>query len=155
MTDVEKLNESNVTGYFDSDTRIFHVHYKGILNAETTNKAYGWLFTQGTVVGGIENIHAFIFDFTQVDKFRRDNTFASKRQSQTARVNIDLSRVPAALVVKNIYQEQMVLLSTKVNDVEERTRICKSHAEAMTFIDIFHRKLAKKDQANNRKSAEV
>ena len=145
MPDVQKLNEANVSGYFDKDTRIFHIHYKGILDAEATNKAYSWLFTQGTEVGGIDNIYAFVFDFTEVVKFRRDNTFATKRQSQTAKVSIDLSRVPAALVVKNIYQEQLVLLSMKVNDVEERTKICKSHAEAMTFIDLFHQKLAKRD----------
>ncbi len=155
MPDVQKLNEASVSGYFDDYTRIFHVHYKDILTADTTNKAYSWLFTQGTVVGGIENIHAFVFDFTEVVKFQRDNTFATKRQSQTAKVSIDLSRVPAALVVKNIYQEQMVLLSMKVNDVEERTKICKSHAEAMTFIDQFHQKLARKDQEDNRKSAGV
>lgn len=155
MTNVQKLNEPNVTGYFDSDKRIFYVHYKGILDAEATNKAYTWLFTQGTVAGGIENIHAFVFDFTKVLKFRRDNTFATKKQSQTVKVSIDLSRVPAALVVKNIYQEQMVLLSTKVNDVEERTKICRSHAEALTFIDLFHLKLAKKDMENTKKSAGV
>jgi|GEM_PF-3406340 len=144
MPDVKKLDESGVSGYFDTNTRIFHVHYKGTLDADTTNRAYSWLFTQGTVVGGVENIYAFIFDFTKVTKFRRDNTFATKRQSQTAKVAVDLSRVPAALVVSNIYQEQLVLLSMKVNDVEERTKICKSHAEAMTFIELFHHNLAKK-----------
>lgn len=154
MPDVQKLNETNVSGYFDAQKRIFHVNYTGVLDAEATNKAYSWLFTQGTVVGGVENIYAFIFDFTKVSKFRRDNTFATKRQSQTAKVSVDLRRIPAALVVSNIYQEQMVLLSMKVNDVEERTKICKSHAEAMTFIELFHRNLAEKD-AVNEKSVDV
>ena len=65
MANVQKLNEPNVTGYFDSDKRIFHVHYRGILEAETTNKAYAWLFTHGIPLG-VENVQAFIFDFTEV-----------------------------------------------------------------------------------------
>lgn len=152
---VQALDEPTVSGHFDPYRRIFFVFYKGTLTADATNKAYAWLFTQGQVVGGIDNIYAFVFDFTEVGKFRRDNTFASRKQSITARANIDLSRVPAALVVKNFYQEQMVLLSMKVNRVEERAKICNSHAEAMTFIDQFHRKLAKQDQAVQRKSATV
>jgi hypothetical protein len=109
--------------------------------------AYSWLFTQGANVG-LENIYAFIFDFSQVQKFEKENTLTTKRQSQTARAAVDLSRIPAALIVNNIYQEQMVLLSAKVNEVEERTRIVKSHAEAMTFIELFHAKLKKADEAN-------
>jgi hypothetical protein len=146
MSELQKLNEPNVTGHFDIHNRIFYVTYRGTLNADTTNKAYMWLFIEGAKVN-IANIHAFIFDFSQVTKFERENTFATKRQSQTARAAVDLSRIPAALVVKTVYQEQMVLLSTKVNEVEERTRIVKSQAEAMTFIDQFHAKLKKADAA--------
>ena len=147
MIDIPKLNEANVTGYFDSQKRIFYVNYHHTLNAETSLTAYGWLFSQGATVG-IENVYAYIFDFTQVQKFERDNTITTKRQSQTARAVVDLSRIPAALIVHTVMQEQMVLLSARVNEVEERTRIVKSHAEAMSFIEQFHAKLKKADEAS-------
>lgn len=148
MNEIQKLNEANVTGYFDSQKRIFYISYRNTLDAETSLNAYSWLFVQGGLVG-LENIYAFIFDFTQVQKFEKDNTLTTKRQSQTARAAVDLSRIPAALIVKTVYQEQMVLLSTKVNDVEERTRIVKSQAEAMSFIEQFHAKLKKADEVNS------
>src|SRR5690242_16635271 len=134
MSDIQKLNEVNVIGHYDSYKRIFYVSYRNILNAESTALAYGWLFTEVPKIN-IENVYAFIFDFTLVAKFERENTMAAKRQSQTARAVVDLSRIPAALIVHTVLQEQMVLLSTKINEVEERTRIVKSQAEAMTFIE--------------------
>jgi hypothetical protein len=151
MSEVQKLNQANVTGHFDTQKRIFYVSYRNILNAETSLAAYSWLFMGGAAVG-LENIYAFIFDFTQVQKFERENTLTTKKQSQTARAAVDLSRIPAALIVNNVYQEQMVLLSAKVNEVEERTRIVNSHAEAMTFIEQFHAKLKKADDEKEAKS---
>ena len=145
MSEVQNLNETNVTGYYDSYKRIFYVSYRHTLNAEASTQAYGWLFTEVPKVN-IENVYAFIFDFTQVHKFGLENTIATKRQSQTARAVVDLSRIPAALIVHTVVQEQMVLLSAKVNEVEERTRIVKSQAEAMTFIEQFHMKLKKADE---------
>jgi hypothetical protein len=146
MTEIQKLNEANVVGHYDSYKRIFYVSYRNTLNASTSAIAYGWLFTEVPKIN-IENVYAFIFDFTQVHRFERENTVATKRQSQTARAVADLSRVPAALIVNTVLQEQMVLLSTKINEVEERTRIVKSQAEAMTFIEQFHAKLKKADEA--------
>lgn len=149
MPKVLPLNETNITAYYDEDKHIFFVSYRENLTADTTNKAYAWLLQSGVP---IEDVRAFIFDFTAVSKFRRDNTFASKRQSQTVNAVVDLSRIPVALIVDTIYQEQMVVLSLKVNGGEERTKICKSHAIAMTFIDQFHQKLAKRDAAETQKA---
>lgn len=151
MSQIQPLNEADLRAYYDNDKKIFFIHYIGTLTADTTTKAYAWLFQNGLSIG-IENIRAFVFDFTKVTKFRRDNTFASKRQSQTANKVVDLSRIPAALIVNTIYQEQMVILSMKVNGVEERTRICKSHAHAMAFIEQFHRELTKRDEAEAKKA---
>lgn len=142
MPQVNPLNETNVTAYYDENKHIFFVSYKGNLTADITNKAFAWLFQSGVP---IETIYALIFDFTAVAKFRRDNTFATKRQSQTVNAVVDLSRIPVALIVDTIYQEQMVLLSMNINKVEERTKICKSHTQAMTFFEEFHQKLAKHD----------
>lgn len=147
MGQLTELDEPDVRGYFDSSKNIFYIQYKGILSSDATVKAYMWLLTAGNVVG-ISNIRAFIFDFCEVTRFMRDNMIASQRQSTQANSLVDLSRIPAALVVKNIYQEQLVLLSMKVNAVEERSKICKSHAEALAFIDQFHIKLKQQDTAS-------
>jgi hypothetical protein len=152
MPNVMPLNEPNLSGNFDADKQIFHIHYRGTLTADITTKAYSWLFQNGNTVG-LDNIRAFIFDFTKVSQFRRDNTFAAKRQSQTANAVVDLSRIPAALIVNTIYQEQMVILSMKVNGVEDRTKICKSHTHAMSFIEHFHQELAKRDAEETKKAA--
>jgi hypothetical protein len=151
MTTIPPLNETNLTAHYDEDKQIFFITYKKTLTADMTNKAYSWLFKNGLPLG-IDNIRAFIFDFTAVSTFRRDNTFASKRQSQTANKVVDLSRIPVALIVNTIYQEQMVVLSMNVNGVEDRTKICKSYARAMTFVDQFHQKLAKRDVEEAKKA---
>ena len=147
MTLIPALDETNVSGHFDMQQNIFYIYYKNTLSADTTNKAYGWLFKNAGLIGA--NIRAFVFDFTQVKNFQRENTRAAQNQSRRANATADLSRIPAALVVKTHYQEQLVLLSMMANKVEERTKICHSQDEALNFIDDFHRKLKKQDAAQS------
>jgi hypothetical protein len=147
MSLIPALDEPNVSGRFDTQENIFYVYYKNTLTADATNKAYAWLFKHGAVVG--INIRAFVFDFTQVKLFQRENTRAAQNQSRRANATSDLSRIPAALVVQTHYQEQLVLLSMMANKVEERTRICHSHDEALQFIDDFHYKLKHQDAAQS------
>lgn len=152
MSNVPPLNEPNLTGHYDEDKKIFYIFYSGTLDSDNTTNAYTWLFKNGLNLG-IESIRAFVFDFTKVTRFQRDNTFAAKRESQTANAVADLSRIPVALIVNTVYQEQMVILSMKVNGVEDRTKVCKSHAHALAFIDQFHQQLAKQDTEESRKAA--
>jgi hypothetical protein len=138
MIDIPPLDEPNVSGYFDTQQNIFYILYKDALSADATNTAYAWLFKYGAVVGS--GIRAFIFDFTAVKRFQRDNTRAAQNQSRRANSTADLTGIPVALIVRTQYQEQLVLLSMKANKVEERTRICHSNTEAHKFIMDFHKK---------------
>ncbi|MDQ7024024.1 MAG: hypothetical protein Q9P44_00520 [Anaerolineae bacterium] len=145
MTQVPPLDESNVSGYFNPQQHIFYIHYKNRLSADASTKAYAWLFKYGVPMGN--TIRAFIFDFTAVKRFQRDNTRATQNQSRRANATADLSAIPAALIVKTPYQEQLVLLSMKANKVEERTRICHSQTEAHKFIIDFHKKYQNQNAA--------
>jgi hypothetical protein len=147
MTSIPALDEPNVSGRFDTQANIFYVYYKDTLSADATNKAYAWLFKYAGLIGA--NIRAFVFDFTQVKLFQRENTRAAQNQSRRANATSDLSTIPAALIVQTHYQEQLVLLSMMANKVEERTKICHSHAEALKFIDDFHYKLKNQGAAQS------
>lgn len=138
MTQVPPLDEPNVSGYFNTQQNIFYIYYKNTLSADASTKAYAWLFKYGIPLG--EAIRAFVFDFTAVKRFQRNNTRATQNQSRRANSTVDLSGIPAALIVQTHYQEQLVLLSMKANKVEERTRICHSQTEAHKFIMDFHKK---------------
>lgn len=148
MVDIPPLQELDVAAYYDPDTKVFYIHYGEELTASTSIKAYAWLMQNGIPLG-VENIRAFIFDFTGVIRFKRDNTQTTQTQSRRANGAVDLSRIPAALVVRTFFQEQMVLLSMKANRVEDRTRICHSHDEALSFVEDFHRHLQKQDAENS------
>ena len=137
MVKIVPLQDTTVDAYFDEERSMFFVRYRGTLTSEATNRAYLWLLAAGGAVG-LDHIRAFIFYFTAVQQFTRENVVAAKKQSTQANALVDLSRIPAALIVKNFYQEQFVLLSMKANNVEERTRICHSQAEALAFIEQFH-----------------
>lgn len=131
------LNDPSVNAYFDNNSRTIIVHYKNTLTAEVTQKTYAWLF-ECLATYGVDQVYACIFDFTRVTKFKRDNTLASKKQTASAGVKFDVSRIPVGLLVKTQYQEQMVLLSQAINHVDNRTKIVRSEAQALAFFEQFH-----------------
>lgn len=134
---VEPLNGENVTATFDPETRIASIVYTGELTPPVTTQAYGWVISSALQVG-VENIYGGYFDFRNVTKFRLENVRTVKRAHKSKPPAVDFSRIPTSLIVKNMYQEQMVRVSMRVNEQSDRLRIVHSEEEALNFVNEWH-----------------
>ena len=134
---VEPLKTDNVTATFDPETGIARVVYKGNLTPGITAHAYGWVINSAFQVG-VEKIYGGYFDFREVAKFMVENVRTVKRAHEAKPPEVDFSRVPTGLIVKNLYQESMVRVSMRVNEQSTRFRIVNTEEEALQFFEEWH-----------------
>jgi hypothetical protein len=122
---------------YDPDSRIARIIYKAVITPESTAQAYQWAMEEGPKIG-MDNIYGLIYDFRTVTEFHKENFQAVKRQSSEAKRMVDMSRLPVALIVANLYQEQMLRVSTKLTGAEERAQIVYSEEEAQKHLRHWH-----------------
>lgn len=137
MMIIESLKTDNVSASYDPETRIATVTYYGALTPSITAQAYAWIFS-GAQKLGVENIYGGIIDFREVTTFELANIRTVKREHTMHRGEVDFSTLPTALLVKTMYQEQMVRVSMRVTDQSSRLRIVYDEDEAHTFIKNWH-----------------
>lgn len=142
----ERYNLAHAIGYvdpekarcvYDLETLIGRVTYFGRLTSETTVIVYTWIAKAFVGLGGAQ-MRGGIFDFRQVTQFDTANLSTVQRTSGKLNNNFDFSFVPIALLVASPYQEQFLRVSMKITPQEQRKRIVKTEAEALTFINSFH-----------------
>lgn len=132
-----EFKTESIDAHYDALTQILHVRYSGVITPEVTRAAYGWGFELAEEIGA-ENIYALISDFRDVTTFDFKNLRTATSESRNLNKKFDLSRLPVALVVKNMYQEQMVKVSMKMTDQVQRMKIVNTDEEALTFLHQFH-----------------
>lgn len=133
----ECLNLQSVTGYFDKENRILRIGYHGIITPDANRVVYTWMGRFFLDLGdGIGNVNGSIYDFRDVSDFV--NRYMSTASQYTKHLmNIDGNHHPVAFIVQNLYQEEMVRLTMKINADDKRKQIFNSEAEAQAFIQNF------------------
>jgi hypothetical protein len=82
-----------------------------------------------------------IFNFQDVEDFGLTNLMLARQMSKSINIRKDTSRIPIALVVKNVYQEEILRGPMQVSPENKRKKIVQSEEEAVEFIDDWHRSL--------------
>lgn len=131
------LDEERVNAHFDTEQNISFITYTGVLDSEVTAQLYGWVKSLLDIIGP-EATHAVVFDFRAVTRFAQDNLRAAQRESKQINRQPAAVNHPVALIVSNMYQEQMVRVANRLSPNEDRKRIVYSMDEAMQFIDEWH-----------------
>ena len=113
---------------------------KGQLPPATSAQFYQWL---------IESIKAnphllteargSIYDFRDVTELANANMSSSQRQSQQVNQQVDLQNHPVALIVKDSVQRALLTATMRISPQQDRKRVVQSEAEAMAYIDSFHK----------------
>ena len=134
---MEPIEEDGLKVYFDDENKLVRVVYPEQLTPNITVRVYQWMIDQVVEVG-VQNVRGGVFDFRAVQKIHEDNTRVAKSQSKNMNQQIDLSRVAVALLVKSLYQEQMVKVSMRLTQNSDRIRVVFNEAEAAEFIQEFH-----------------
>lgn len=143
--DVEPLNTSTLKITLDTRNMVVLVSYHKELNAENTMLMYGWLMEAFYKYGNI-GVRGIVYDFTDVQKFTPSNLISTQRGSMAINSQLDLSRMPVAMIVKSVMQEQQVSIAMNITPGEQRKRIVHNMAQAMMFINDFHRNSAQSDK---------
>jgi hypothetical protein len=130
--------------YFDDETGIVHVTYRGILSPDVTAQVYKWMMESVQQLD-VKQIRGGIYDFRQVTDFNKGNLATANRESRSFNVKVDVSSVPAALIVSTLFQEQMVKISMQITPGQDRKRIVKSMDDAITFIKGFQKRQTSTD----------
>ena len=142
--DIKPLNTPTLKITYDSRNQVIVVSYHKELNAENTIMMYQWLF-DSIEKRGLSGVRGVVYDFTDVQKFTPSNLISTQRGSMAINAKADLSRIPVAMIVKTIIQEQQVGIAMNITPGEQRKRIVKSMSQALTFISDFHKSLAQSE----------
>src|SRR5262245_38336564 len=111
---VEHIDTEQFSGWYDDETLILNVVYKGVLSPDVTAQMYRWL---GEVIqrrpADVVRARGTIYDFRQVTGFDSRNLTSAQRQSQQFNNNNDVSNHPVALLVDTFLQEQILRVELK------------------------------------------
>lgn len=138
MGQYEELHTDTIDGFFDEETRILRVKYRGMVTAQVTRDVYGWI---GRLImsahGNINLALGSIYDFREVTQFDSLTLSTTQRGSQTVNRDAELRYHPVALIVKTPFQREYVRLTMKVSPQEDRKKIVETPEDAEAFIVEF------------------
>jgi hypothetical protein len=144
----ERLDSDNLVCYFDVETGIGRVTYKGVVTPEVTQTMYGWGMRVAREVD-VKTVRGTIYDFREVKRFELGTLSTVHKESQRANQSVDWSQMATALLVSTPQQEQMVRVAMSVTPGQQRKKIVYSVEEALQFIDSFHPKPIQQPEKND------
>lgn len=131
------LETDEMFAHYDGVKQILFIQYYRAASAEVTHQAYQWIRDISTK---LTDIRGCVYDFRKVRHFRPDNQSAVTKESEAINEELDFSSVPVAIVVDNMYQEQMVKKTLSNTPQTERKTIVYTFPEAFQFFRDFHDK---------------
>ena len=136
MTD-KRLEIEKATAYFEEDTGVVRVAYKGELTADVNGAVYAWLDELLNEIG-LESVYGEIFDFRKVTEFAPDNLKTARRTSSKLNMKMDTSQIPVALLISDAAHQEVFHSSMRISPQNLRRRIVWSEDEAYAFLDEWH-----------------
>jgi len=133
-----QLEIDNASTYYDPDTRIVYITYKGILDADTNVAVYSWL-DEIYDAEGLTSIYGQIFDFRKVVEFAPDNLKTARRSSSKMNMAHDTSQIPVGMIVNDFEQGESLRASMRISPKNLRKRFVLSEAEAIAFFDEWYK----------------
>lgn len=133
--EIKTLEAETVSARYDAENALMFITYKGVLTPQITSQAYNWMTE---IMQDIDSLDGAVFDFREVKQFDNSNLTSAQRQSQAFNSKFDVSRIPAALVVSNAYQERMMQLSLNLSPQQDRKKIVWNIEDAVQFIKDYN-----------------
>ena len=141
--EIQTLQLDQADARYDTEQKIAIINYHGALGDHIAIDVYTWLDDVISIVG-IDNMRGEIFNFQDVEDFGLTNLMLARQKSKSINIRKDTSRIPIALVVKNVYQEEILRGPMQVSPDNKRKKIVHSEKEAIDFINNWHNSLMEK-----------
>ncbi len=133
---VQPLHTESLHCYVDEAQHILYIVYQGVVTAETTAQAYGWMMRHATPEI-IAWLRGALFDFRKVTRFAVGNLSAVQKKSREINTTQRIE-TPIAMVVQQVHQEQMVYIGMKVSPNETNKRMVRTVEEATAFFNEYN-----------------
>lgn len=135
------IETESFTAYYDETQSILFVRYHGQVTPAVSAQYYQWLMS--IIKENPERVgsaRGSIYDFRDVKEVATSNMSSAQRQSQQVNQQADLQNHPVAVIARDTVQHGQLSVTMKISPQSDRKRIVRSDAEALAFIDAFHRK---------------
>jgi hypothetical protein len=132
---IPPLEHPNASAYYDEQTRIAYITYRGSLTAEASVAVYDWLGDL-TQMEGL--IYGEVFDFRPVQEFAPDNLMEARKKSRRRNLRSNIHHLPVAMIVKDFYQEEILRGPMQNVPENQRKAIVQTVQDALTFIHEWH-----------------
>jgi hypothetical protein len=132
MTGITPLTIDNATGYYDGENRILFVDYHGTLTAYVTAHVQRWIAEVLESLGDLGALRGIVYNFRQVTAF--DSPSSTQRQP----AKYDLSRIPTAMITRDLYQERLLRVTLSLSP-QKCQRFVHTMPDALAFVEQFNR----------------
>ena len=124
---------------FNESAQVLIAEYGCDVSAEVTRKLYRDLIAmmQRMKPGDVRGI---VFDFRQVSHFGKEALRSTCEESERANRLLDMSHMPAALIVQTPRQEQIVRLMVEMTPGRDHRRLVRAFQDALSFIEEWHQR---------------
>jgi len=127
---ISVINTPQLSAYYDG---IIHVTYRGVVDSQLTQQAYNWR-KQFYQTMPLHYVRGEIFDFRDVTDFMPGHLQTVQQASSAIHRIVDLSNIPAALIVANAYQMQTIHVAAQLTPTIERKQVVWTREEAFDYI---------------------
>jgi bifunctional ADP-heptose synthase (sugar kinase/adenylyltransferase) len=135
----ERLELEQVSGYFDDESGILFITYRGLVTGDVSAKVYAWLGRLIQQGHDPASARGSVYDFREVKDFVMGNLTTTHTRSQSLNTKVDITNHPVALIVGNMYQRMTIKTTMNITPQQRRKRIVESMEEALAFIEEWHR----------------
>src|SRR5258708_4643188 len=132
------LNTPNVQAHYDEHTKLIMLTYLDNLPPNGPNLFYEWLYDLADAIE-IGNVHGGIIDIRPLTNFPAMTLGSSVKGAKVLNQRIDLSQLPVAYVVKNLYQREVAQMFVKMAPQANRRAIIDSLEKGLKFIEDWHK----------------
>lgn len=126
------IDKPNLYCHYDHIKQLPIIIFRDVLKAELIAETHTWLNSILDIVKNENEIQGLIYDLQAVKRFSSTNL---EFMPQANKYGIDLSEIPVALIVANVYQEHQM---RDTSAQEERKWLVNSYHEAFDFIQTFN-----------------
>lgn len=127
-----RYGHDDLTVVFEEAEGFICITFRNELTPLITHEAYYWL---NEIVDefGEDAVRFCMFDYRQVESFHEDNLAQTRLEIRAFDQRYNLDHVPVAMLVKNLFQEQMAQVLARLLGSEARVRIVRSASAGFAF----------------------
>lgn len=131
------LMTDHVQANYDERLSLIRLTYSGNLPPTGPGEFYQWLYDLADTIE-IANVRGGLIDLRPLTNFPAMTLGSSVSGAKVLNQRIDLSQLPVAYIVKNLYHREVAQMFIRLAPQANRRRIVESPEQGLIFIHEWH-----------------